>query len=123
MGKFYLKLRLSLVKLDLKKSMYKCITYVRNQMKIIIKIIFYNNLKENTESWVNLSEISGEVYCIRDSQNALFEITASIVNHSVQVNVSVGTIRRWNTIKHGNSIGHGKIDAHVVLIFFWDRYF
>ena len=37
-------------------------------MKIIIKVIFYNNLKENTESWANLSEISGEVYCIRDSQ-------------------------------------------------------
>ena len=35
-------------------------------MKIIIKIIFYHNLKENTESWVNLSEISGEVYYIRD---------------------------------------------------------
>jgi len=27
-------------------------------MKVIIKIIFYYNLKENTESWVNLSEIS-----------------------------------------------------------------
>ena len=36
-------------------------------MKIIIKIIFYNNLKKNTEPWVNLSEIRGEVYCIRDS--------------------------------------------------------
>lgn len=35
-------------------------------MKIIIKIIFYNNLKENAETWVNLSEISGNVYCIRD---------------------------------------------------------
>ena len=63
-GKFYLKLRLSLVKLNLKIPD----TYVGNQMKIIIKIIFYNNLKENTESWVNLSEISGEVYCIRDFQ-------------------------------------------------------
>ena len=37
-------------------------------MKIIIKIIFYNNLKENAETWVNLSEISGDVYRIRDSQ-------------------------------------------------------
>ena len=37
-------------------------------MKIIIKIIFYNNLKENAETWVNLRGISGDVYCIRDFQ-------------------------------------------------------
>ena len=63
-GKFCLKLRLLLVKRNLKIS----ITYVENQMKIIIKIIFYNSLKENAETWVNLSEISGDVYRIRDSQ-------------------------------------------------------
>jgi hypothetical protein len=45
-GKFCLKLRLLLVKLNLKIS----IIYVENQMKIIIKIIFYNNLKENAET-------------------------------------------------------------------------
>ena len=61
-GKFCLKLRLLLVKLNLRIPP----VYVGNQMKIIIKIIFYNNLKENTESWVNLSVISGEVYYIRD---------------------------------------------------------
>ena len=68
-GTFCLKLRLLLVKLNL-RILY---TICRESNENHYQNYFLSQSKEFTESWVNLSEISGEVYCIRDFPKCPFQ--------------------------------------------------
>ena len=63
-GEILFKLRLLLVKIDLKIALYKI---CKESNENHYQNYFLSQSKEFTESWVNLSEISGGVYCIRDS--------------------------------------------------------
>ena len=46
----------------------------------------------------------------------------SIVDHSVQVDNSVGTVSRRDTVKHGSAVCEGEIDAEVISFSFGNNY-
>ena len=70
-----------------------------------------------TEDLKSSSEVGGKT---RDNTKI---ILPSIVDHPVQVNNSVGTVRRRDTVKHRNAIGEGKINTEVISFSLGNNYF